>query len=125
MAAWIATPRMPSQKLPVAIWTMAPVKAMCQMFQMSTLRTRVVLVSSMTTFTAMATGMATRPRFEAHAMGEVPGQPRSTTVRPRFQLSAMAWAAGPMELVSKSTTSEMPTKPTPMVSAERSDLATD
>ena len=55
----------------MASWTMMPVKAMCQMFQMSTLSTRVVRVSSMAMFTAMAMGIEMMPMVEAQAIGEV------------------------------------------------------
>ncbi len=52
---------------------MTPVKAMCQMFQMSMFTTRVSLVSSITTLMAMASGMAMMASSEAQVMGDMPG----------------------------------------------------
>ncbi|MNC63497.1 hypothetical protein D3C75_1136220 [compost metagenome] len=93
---------------------MAPVKVMCQMFQISTLTTRVIRVSSITILTAIATGMAIRAICEAQVIGDEPGQPISTTCRLIWNCSAIDFAAGPIESSIRPITSPIPTKPMPI-----------
>lgn len=78
-AACTTTPRIPIQYDPVAICSIAPVKVICQMFQISTFTTRVIRVTSITILTAMATGIATRAICDAQVIGDEPGQPMSIT----------------------------------------------
>ena len=101
---------------------MAPVNAICQMFHISTFTTLVMRVSSMTTLTAMATGMAINPMADAHAIGEVPGQPISTTLSPKLKFFAIASAALPRLSVKSEMTKLIPTKPIPIEIPARSDL---
>ena len=101
------------------MWTMAPVNPRCQMFQMSTLMTLVILAISMRMLTTMAMGMASRPIVVAQAIGAEPGQPTSMTVRVRPKRSAMDCAAGPIVSVSRLMTMLMPT---PTVRPAQTDL---
>ncbi len=101
---------------------MTPVKAMCQMFQMSMFTTRVSLVSSITTLMAMASGMAMMASSEAQVMGDMPGQPMSTMDRDRPKRWLIASAAGPSWSFMRLTMSERPTKPTPKIRPERMAL---
>ncbi|CNV06659.1 Uncharacterised protein [Salmonella enterica subsp. enterica serovar Bovismorbificans] len=93
---------------------MAPVKVMCQIFQISTFTTRVMRVTSIRTLTPMATGIATSAICDAQVMGDEPGQPTSITWRLIWKCSAMAFAAGPIESSIRPMTRPIPTKPIPI-----------
>ena len=97
---------------------------MCQMFQISTLTTFVIRVSNIMTLTAMAIGMAIRPMADAHAIGEVPGHPTSTTLSPKLKFLAIASAALPRLSVNNEMTKLIPTNPIPIEIPARRDLPT-
>ena len=101
---------------------MAPVKAMCQTFQMSMLMVFVVFVANMMRLMAMESGMAMVATIEPHVAPDMPGQPTSTIERLTPRRSAMAWAAGPIWAFIMSTMRPIPTKPTPIMRPERMAL---
>jgi hypothetical protein len=84
---------------------------------------RVILKNNTNTFTRIAIGIATVHISDAHAIGEAPGHPTSTTESPRLNRSAISFAAGPRFSVNKLITSTIPTNPTPMVIPARRDLS--